>query len=308
MTYSISAKSKPAAWNSTSKSFDARQILADAASAGVQPHMADSKNITINNPTRAVKRSFLPIASPLPARSPAICFPVMPSGLRPPAAESLVERMRHPAAPDLVCFSVVDSGVGIAPEDHEAIFDKFHLGVITRGVREGTGLGLAIARRLVEMQGGTIRLESAASKGSRFSFTMPAADSCRPGAAGQPVVLVVEDEPAARELLSSYLNPLGIRTECVSTADEGAAMARRMRPDAITLDVLLPGRSSGWTLLRELRAMPETRATPVFVISVLDEARAAAERGATRLFAQAGETRSPAAPLREHIPARFGNI
>jgi CheY-like chemotaxis protein len=121
------------------------------------------------------------------------------------------------------------------------------------------------------------------------------------------VVLVVEDEPSARELVSSYLNPLGIRTECVSTAQEGAAMARQLRPDAITVDLLLPGRS-GWALLRELRAMPETSTTPIFVISVLDEARTAAERGATGYLRKPVKREALMRALREHAPARFGNI
>ena len=280
------------------ESFDACQILADAV-AGIRP-MADSKKITLQNQFShevfifADRVRFREIVSNL--LSNAVKF-------TPDGGRVTVERL--PSTADFVCFSVVDSGVGIAPEDHEAIFDKFRqVGATTRGVREGTGLGLAIVKRLVEMHGGTIRLESAPGKGSRFSFTVPVDASER---SGQPIVLVVEDEPSARELLSSYLNPLGIRTECVSTADEGAALARKLRPDAITLDVLLPGRS-GWTLLRELRAMPETTTTPIFVISVLDEARTAAERGATGYLRKPVKKEALLRALREYAPVRFGNI
>jgi signal transduction histidine kinase len=74
----------------------------------------------------------------------------------------------------LVVTSVADTGVGIAPENHEAIFDEFYqTGVTTKGVREGTGLGLAITRRLVEGHGGTIRVESKPGAGSKFTFTIP---------------------------------------------------------------------------------------------------------------------------------------
>jgi PAS domain S-box-containing protein len=280
------------------ENFDARQILADAVN-GVRA-LADSKNIALENRVDseafvcADRVRFREIASNL--LSNAVKF--TPDG-------GTVRLECLPAAAGLVCFSVVDNGVGIAAEDHEAIFDKFRqVGSTTRGVREGTGLGLAIVKRLVEMHGGAISLESAPGKGSRFSFTVPVDSSERPG---QPTVLVVEDEPSARELLASYLNPLGIRTECVSTADEGAAMARQLRPDAITLDVLLPGRS-GWTLLRELRAMPETSATPIFVISVLDEARTAAERGATGYLRKPVKKEALLRALREHAPARFGSL
>ena len=121
------------------------------------------------------------------------------------------------SAAGMACFSVVDTGVGIAPEDQEAVFDKFRqVGSTIRGVREGTGLGLAIVKSFVEMHGGTISVESAPGKGSRFSFTIPRGDS------SPPTVLVIEDEPGARELLTaSYLEPLGIRTESASSADEG---------------------------------------------------------------------------------------
>ena len=67
-----------------------------------------------------------------------------------------------------------DTGIGIASDDQQVIFEKFRqIGATTKGVREGTGLGLAIVKRLVEMHGGRMALESAPGKGSRFSFTLP---------------------------------------------------------------------------------------------------------------------------------------
>jgi CheY-like chemotaxis protein len=204
---------------------------------------------------------------------------------------------------DKVVFCVSDTGVGIAAEDQEAIFDKFRqVGAATHGVREGTGLGLAIVKNLVEMHGGSIWLESTVGVGSRFSLSIPA-DQSQPPA--PPVVLVIEDEPAARELLSSYLSPLGIRTECAANAREGIEMARRLRPDAVTLDLLLPG-SSGWSVLRELREMPETSATPIFVISVVDESRAAIDLGATEYLQKPLKKEALVRALRRHAPALFG--
>jgi len=73
-----------------------------------------------------------------------------------------------------VAISVTDTGVGIPPEEHASIFDKFYqVGATTKGVREGTGLGLAITRRLVEQHGGSIQVESQPNRGSRFTFTIP---------------------------------------------------------------------------------------------------------------------------------------
>ena len=74
----------------------------------------------------------------------------------------------------LVVTSVIDTGVGIAAEEQEAIFDEFYqTGVTTKGVREGTGLGLAITKRLVESHGGEIQVDSKPGSGSRFTFTIP---------------------------------------------------------------------------------------------------------------------------------------
>ena len=199
-------------------------------------------------------------------------------------------------------IAVADTGIGIAAEDQEIIFDKFRqVGSTTKGVREGTGLGLAIVKRLVEMHGGEMFLESAPGRGSRFSFTIPA-DYSRLRTA--PMVLIVEDEPSARELLCSYLDPLGVRTECAGTADEGLNKARRLRPDAIMLDLLLPGRT-GWRVLEDLRADPETRSVPVFVTSVLDFDRNAIARGATEYLQKPLKKEALLRALREHIPGRF---
>ena len=71
-------------------------------------------------------------------------------------------------------FTVGDTGLGIPPEEQQAIFKEFYqVGVTTKGVKEGTGLGLAITSRLVELHGGSIRVESELGKGSRFTFTLP---------------------------------------------------------------------------------------------------------------------------------------
>jgi PAS domain S-box-containing protein len=199
-------------------------------------------------------------------------------------------------------IAVVDTGIGIAAEDQEIIFDKFRqVGSTTKGVREGTGLGLAIVQRLVEMHGGKIFLESTPGRGSRFSFTIPA-DYSRLRTA--PMVLIIEDEPSARELLCTYLDPLGVRTECAGTAQEGLSKARRIRPDAIMLDLLLPGRT-GWRVLEDLRADPDTRSIPVFVTSVLDFDKGAIARGATEYLQKPLKKEALIRALREHIPGRF---
>lgn len=206
---------------------------------------------------------------------------------------------------DRVRFFVRDTGIGIALEDQEAIFDKFRqVSSTTRGVREGTGLGLAIVKHLVEMHGGTIHLESELGRGSIFSFSMPLEGA---GGRDEPLVLIIEDEPGGRELLSSYLNPAGIRTEWAATGESGLAKALELLPDAITLDLLLPSRT-GWAVLRELTNHPLTSSIPVLVISVLDEDQAALDRGAAAYLRKPLKKESLLRALRQQAPARFSAL
>jgi PAS domain S-box-containing protein len=186
----------------------------------------------------------------------------------------------------LVRFAVEDTGVGIPPEEHASIFDKFHqVGATTKGVREGTGLGLAITKRLVEMHGGTITVESEPGRGSRFSVTLPRegpAESeqrkAAPDRRQPPLVLVVEDDASARELLATYLVPHGYEVVTASTADDAIAKALTLRPDAITLDLQLGGEIS-WRVFDVLKQSPETQRVPVIVVSVFEETEEAARRG-----------------------------
>ncbi len=195
---------------------------------------------------------------------------------------------------DSVRISVTDTGVGIRPEDQEAVFQEFRqVGETTRGMQEGTGLGLAITKRLVERQGGRIWLESEPGKGSRFSFTLPAgcatassrttfvpaasdsANRPRPN----PLVLVVDDQASARALIASHLESEHYATDMASSNKEAIEKARRIRPDVITLDILMPD-GSGLQTLFELRSIPELANTPVIIVSVVDEKQVGMALGA----------------------------
>jgi len=182
---------------------------------------------------------------------------------------------------EVVAISVVDTGMGIPSEEHESVFDKFYqVGATTKGVREGTGLGLAITKRLVEQHGGRIWVQSELGKGSRFTFTLPLPETVIAPESGKPVVLIVDDELAARELLVSYLESHGYRTAAGASSDEGLRKAVELSPAAITLDLMMPGKN-GWKLLRELRQIPQTATIPILVVSVLDEEASALALGAT---------------------------
>ena len=173
-------------------------------------------------------------------------------------------------------FSVTDTGIGIPAEEHEAIFDSFHqVGTTTKGVREGTGLGLAITKRLLNQHGGDIRVESEPGKGSCFYFTVPVKPASEERAFLEqpreaPLVLVVEDEGPAQELLVSHLEEAGYRAITVGSGVEAVRAARELRPDVITMDILMPGKN-GWQVVEELKRTPATATIPVIIISVVEE-------------------------------------
>jgi PAS domain S-box-containing protein len=172
-----------------------------------------------------------------------------------------------------VDFSVADTGIGIPVDELSSIFDKFYqAAATTKGIREGTGLGLAITKRLVELHGGTINVSSVPGQGSRFTFHLPSTNTGR-----RKHVLIIEDDPGAQELLSNYLAPGGFDLLTVSSVAEAIQSARRCRPDAVTLDLNLPGFSE-WRALEEIRSRVEFSGVPITVISVQDPDEAALKR------------------------------
>jgi signal transduction histidine kinase/CheY-like chemotaxis protein len=184
--------------------------------------------------------------------------------------------------PDEVRVAVADTGIGISETDQAKIFEEFRQGTRHSGAdQEGTGLGLALARRLVEMHGGRIWLESEPGKGSTFTFALPAAHAPEAPAVPEPApavalkrdplaVLIVEDDPRAAQLLSIYLEGAGLHPTIAPSGEQGLEAATALQPGTIILDILLPGRD-GWDILAELKATPATAAIPVVIVSTLDE-------------------------------------
>jgi len=181
-----------------------------------------------------------------------------------------------------VNLSVADSGIGIRPEDQKLIFEEFRqVEGNSQAAQQGTGLGLAITRRLVEQQGGRISVQSELGQGSRFTFTLPAGTKMTVASPhssprfaptsglGKPLILVVDDELSARELISSYLDP-EYRTVVAATGAEAVKKAQELRPDAITLDVLM-SEGNGFETLVALRKNPETAGIPIIIVSIVDQ-------------------------------------
>jgi signal transduction histidine kinase/CheY-like chemotaxis protein len=175
-----------------------------------------------------------------------------------------------------VIIKVTDTGSGIAPEDRNKLFQPFSQ-VDASPTRKtgGTGLGLSISRRLVELHGGVIDVISEVGQGSTFFFTLPLPqvaekripDSSRPA---DKIILTIDDDRQVIGLYERFLQPQGYQVIALTDPSQAVERARQLKPYAITLDVMMPGRD-GWTVLSELKNNPDTRDIPVIVCSILEE-------------------------------------
>jgi signal transduction histidine kinase/DNA-binding response OmpR family regulator len=191
-------------------------------------------------------------------------------------------------------IAVTDTGVGIAVDDLEHVFEEFRQVGDLKAREAGTGLGLALCRRLAEAHGGRLTVTSEPGQGSRFELILPDARSA-PAPSVVPLttavvadgsasrILVIEDDPGAVRLLRTYLEGEGYEVEVAPDGEAGMAAASREAPDAIILDVLLPG-IDGWEVLRRLKADPALRDLPVVVVTVVDERNVAMSLGAVDYF------------------------
>jgi signal transduction histidine kinase/ActR/RegA family two-component response regulator len=176
-----------------------------------------------------------------------------------------------------VQITVADTGVGIPVEDRERIFESFQQGGRGASREEGTGLGLTLSRRIVELLGGRMWLDSEVGVGSTFGFTIPARQSKvegRPGPVASSghlteVVLIEDDRPSV-DLLTAYLSGAAVSVTTARDGQSGLDAVRRVKPAAVILDIRLPG-IDGWAVLKALKADPETRHIPVVVVSIVDE-------------------------------------
>jgi adenylate cyclase len=183
----------------------------------------------------------------------------------------------------MVRFAISDTGIGMTEEQLGRLFEAFsQADASTTKKYGGTGLGLAITRHFCQLLGGEITVSSRPGEGSTFTLILPD----RPGAPTQvkyadaphlsgdlddaPTVLVVDDDPAARDLLTTNLKSTGYRLVQAANGEEALRLARTIRPDAITLDVLMP-KPDGWEVLSALKADADLRDIPVIIVTVLSD-------------------------------------
>jgi Amt family ammonium transporter len=177
-----------------------------------------------------------------------------------------------------VVFQVQDTGIGLDPEQIGRLFQDFTQADSSTTRRYGgTGLGLSISRRFCELMGGAITVASAPGAGATFTVRLPISGAApvtpavappRPRAAAP--VLVIDDDPAARELVARTLAREGLQVITAGGGAEGLALARAHRPLAITLDVMMPD-LDGWSVLAALKADPELADTPVVMLTIVDD-------------------------------------
>jgi signal transduction histidine kinase/DNA-binding response OmpR family regulator len=201
---------------------------------------------------------------------------------------TLVARRETRDGADWLVFAVTDTGIGIAPDKVDLVFEEFvQAEDHTSRSYGGTGLGLPITRRFCRMMGGDVGVTSTVGKGSTFTIALPATvevaketpvvQAVAPGSpgatqsAGEHPVLVIDDNADSRDVLRRTLEGDGHAVATAPSGEEGLGLARELSPSLILLDVMMPG-MDGWSVLRKLKADPELRRIPVVMVTVVDDA------------------------------------
>ena len=196
-----------------------------------------------------------------------------------------LEVLREPAEVegDWIVFSVQDNGIGMNEEQKQQLFQIFsQADMSTTRKYGGAGLGLAITNHFVQMMGGVINIESELGKGSTFTVRLPAQVNWVQELSPKPlhhedavleeggIVLVIDDDTEVREVLNKYLSKLGYQVEIASSGEDGLRLARKVLPDIITLDVMMP-KMDGWEVLSHLKADSELAHIPVIMLTLMED-------------------------------------
>ncbi|HMA37457.1 MAG TPA: response regulator [Chloroflexia bacterium] len=189
-------------------------------------------------------------------------------------------------------FRVTDTGIGMRADQVQQLFREFwQADPSTTRRYGGTGLGLALSRHFCQLMEGDIQVESQPDVGSTFTVRLPAlvipdaggagaleptrrrdlgpAPAARPDRAPAGTVLVIDDDPAACDIIARFLTKAGFGIQVAANGEDGLRLARALHPVAITLDVLMPN-MDGWAVLTTLKADPELADIPVLVLSIVD--------------------------------------
>ncbi len=194
-------------------------------------------------------------------------------------------------------FEIIDTGIGIAPENQKIIFEEFRQvdGTTTRKY-SGTGLGLAICKKIATLLEGNLTVRSEQGKGSIFTFTVPyhfveAYETVPAPAVNKEIlrqnsnnpILVIDDDPEVCYTIGQYLTSKGYEVIYANSGEQGIKIAIEHQPFVITLDIMLPDKD-GWTVLRELKENPVTKDIPVILVSIIGDKNLGYGLGAYEYF------------------------
>jgi len=173
--------------------------------------------------------------------------------------------------------TVSDTGAGIPEQDRERIFESFQQGGRDVGRSEGTGLGLTLCRRIMDLFGGRLWLDTELGVGSTFGVAFPVhprahVDQVAAGPTDptRPTVLLVDDDRSSLDLMTAYLEESSAQLERAKDGTEAIRLAQALRPDVVVLDIRLP-RLDGWQVITALRADVTTADIPIVVTTVVDD-------------------------------------
>jgi Amt family ammonium transporter len=209
-----------------------------------------------------------------------------------------------------VLFHVSDTGIGMSADQLARLFQPFtQADPSTTRKYGGTGLGLAISRRICQMLGGDITVVSTEGSGSTFTIALPIVDGeaepaparpfLPPARPTAPHVLVIDDDAASRELIARALANEGLRIAVASSGPEGLRLAHTLRPQTITLDVLMP-EMDGWAVLAALKAAPDLADIPVIMLTMVDERQRGFTLGAAEYLSKPVDREQLLATLRRY--------
>jgi PAS domain S-box-containing protein len=220
--------------------------------------------------------------------------------------------VRAAASSALVTFTVTDTGIGMTTEQQARLFEAFAQADASTAKRfGGTGLGLAISRQFCRMMGGDLTVTSEAGSGTTFTVRLPR-QVAEPSTAATPAapretsagtagtLLVIDDDANARDVLRRIFTKDGFRVEEAANGEAGLLQARALKPDAITLDVLMPG-MDGWAVLTALKADPELADIPVIMLTVSDQSPLGLALGAAEYLTKPIDRTRLSAVVRRHV-------
>jgi two-component system NtrC family sensor kinase len=254
--------------------------ITDAAVAIVRP-IATKQGVTLT----ANIPPGLPLLYADPVRLRQVLYNLLSNGIKFTPRGGTVT-LRAQASGDRLRFDVDDTGIGIRQEDLPRLFREFEQIEGPSGLKpQGTGLGLALSRRLVELQGGNLSVQSTHGVGSTFTVTLPlhraeveGRGEVEPWAG--PLVLVIEDDPGVAESTMDHLRMSGLSSAWARTPEEATRMQSALQPAAIVLDLCLKT-ADGWALLSRLREDPASSNTPIVIVASVGREGPALVVGAT---------------------------